>query len=368
MKTESGMPKTCYLCAAVAALAITVACGSGDNNSNPVSPTAGGSVGAPQAGPDGETLKVTAPNPQAPANGGTLDTFTPTLTVSASTFKYQGAGALTHRFQLLNGSTVIREFTTGGTTWKPSNLENKTTYGWRARGEQGGGKYGPWGATWTFTTPDQPEGYIRPGELYDPLFDGKTVGHRNGAITFVPGVGARMEGFTSHIRYELPQTVEQGEFSMLVTGVLDNSEGGKTKMMAMSEGFADIITNDRRFTLERRGDPKGVVAWRMITHRDQIDTGPDQRRYVQFSPNQTYLIKAVWRSQVLTITMQEGGASGRVIYREAEPYRGAYDPSPHFAYAGTPIGRSGTTAGTVPGMTVRQVWLSVNPRPSFANK
>jgi hypothetical protein len=359
------MFKKLYLFGLAAALATALACGSADKN--PVSPSGGGTVGAGDAGPGGETLKVTEPTPVTPANGATLDTFTPTLRVTASAFKFQGAGAITHRFQLLNGSTVLREFTTAGTTWGPQNLNNKTTYGWRARGEQGS-FFGPWSATWTFTTPDQPEGYNRPGELYDPLIDGKTVGSIVGPVTFIPGVGARMESFTSHIRYLLRQTVVQGEFSMLVTGILDNSEGGKTKMMAMSEGLSDLITNDRRFTLERRGDPKGVIAWRFISHNSQVDTGKGERKYVKFSPNQTYLIKAEWRNQVVVISVQEGGASGRLIYRLAKGYKGAYDPSPHYAFAGAPIGRSGVVAATVPGMIARQVWLSVNRRPSFANK
>jgi hypothetical protein len=367
VQTEYPMFKKLYLFGLATALATAVACGSGDKG-NPVSPSAGGTVGAGDAGADGETLKVTAPGPQAPANGSTLDTFTPTLRVTAAAFRFQGSGRITHRFQLLNGSTVLREFSTAGTTWVPQNLENKTTYGWRARGEQGS-FYGPWSATWTFTTPDQPEGYNRPGELYDPLIDGKTVGDIQGAVTFIPGVGAKLENFTSHIRYRLPQTVDQGEFSILVTGVPDNTEGGKTKLMAMSEGLADLITNDRRFTLERRGNPKGVIAWRMISHRDQIDTvGNAQRKYVRFSANQVYLVRAVWRSQFLNITINEGGASGKEIYRMGKPYNGAYDPNPHYAFAGAPIGRSGVEAATVPGMIVRQLWLSVNPRPAFANK
>jgi hypothetical protein len=364
------MSKTWYLCGAAAALAITVACGSGDKG-NPVSPTPGGSVGAGQAGPDGETLKVTAPGPQAPANGATLDTFTPTLTVSRSTFKFQGVGAITHRFQLLNGSTVLQEFTTAGTTWKPTNLQNKKTYGWRARGEQGP-RFGAWSATWTFTTPDQPEAYNRPGELYDPLVDGKTIGETIGAVNFIPGVGAKLENFTSYIRWRLQQTVVQGEFSMIVTGIPDNTEGGKTKMMAMSEGLSDIVTNERRFTLERRGNPKGVIAWRMISHNDRIETvgaAPrGDRKYVKFSANQSYLLRAVWRGQVLTITIQEGVPNGREIYRMAKHYNGPYDPDPHYAFAGSPVGRSGVMAATVPGMIARQVWLSTKPRPSFANK
>jgi hypothetical protein len=363
------MSQKLFLYGLAVAVATAVACGSGDKSPNPVSPGAGGSVDAGDAGPGGESLKLTAPTPLTPANGSTLETFAPVLSVTASAPKFQGSGPLTiaHRFQLLNGSTVVRETRTSGTTWAPSGMEPKTTYGWRVRGEVGG-MVGPWSTTWTFTTAEQPEAYNRPGELYDPLIDGKSVGQPQGSVTFIPNVGARLNGFTSHIRYPLPETITAGEFSMLVTGVLDNTEGGKTKLMSMSEGLADLITNDRRFTLERRGNPRGVVAWRLITHDDAIDTGPAERIYVPFSPNQTYLIRTVWGNNRLTITMNEGGASGRQIYRQSKSYAGVYDPSPHYAFVGAPVGRSGAVGASIPGMIARQVWISSNPRPSFANK
>jgi hypothetical protein len=363
------MSKKLYLCGMAVALATAIACGSGEKNSNPVSPSGGGTPGVADAGAEGQTLKVTAPTPLAPANGSTLTTFTPNLQVTPSALMFEKSGKITHRFQLLNGSTVVREAATAGASWVPSDLQNKTTYGWRVRGEQGN-LYGPWSAIWTFTTPDQPEPYVRGGEMYDPLIygPGKTVGHPVGAVSFIPGVGAKLEGFTSHIRYQLPQTVAAGEFSVLVTGVQDNTEGGKTKIMAMSEGFADITTNDRRFTLERRGNPHGVVAWRMITHNDQIDTDRAERKYVKFTPEKVYLVRAAWGGGALTITMQEGGASGPLIYRLAKRYEGAYDPSPHFAYLGAPVGRGGPQDATIPGLIVRQAWLSVNRRPAFANR
>jgi hypothetical protein len=364
------MVKKLYLCGLAAALATAVACGSSDKNPNPVSPSAGGSPESGAAGAEGQTLKVTAPTPVAPANGTTLDTFSPTLRISPAVWRFQGAGQIVHRFQLLNGSTVVSEFRTTGTTWTPSGLQNKATYGWRTRGEQGNGAslYGPWSATWTFTTPDQPHAYNRPGELYDPMIDGKTIGRINGAVVPIPGVGMKLVGFTSFIAWQLPQTIAAGEFSMLITGVPDNTEGDKTKLMAMAEGFSDIVTNDRRFTLERRGNPFGVVAWRMITHNDRIETVGKERRYVRFDANKTYLARAQWGGNRLTISIFEGASNGRLIYQMVKGYKGEYDPNPHVAYAGSPVGRSGFASATVPGMIARQVWLSRNPRPAFANK
>ena len=75
-------------------------------------------------------------------------------------------------------------------------------------------------------------------------------------MTFIPGVGAKMDNWAAYIEYHLQQTVAGGEFSMLVTNLATNTEGGKTKIMAMSEGGADITTNDRRFTAEKRGEAR----------------------------------------------------------------------------------------------------------------
>ena len=363
------MYKKLYLCGAAVALATAVACGSGEKSSNPVSPSAGGTVDGADAGGDGHTLKVTAPTPVAPANGSTLDTFGPTLRVTESSAKFQGSGPITHRFQLLNGSTVLSEATTGGTSWVPPNLQNKTTYGWRARGEQGG-RFGPWSATWTFTTPDQPEGYVRGNELYDPLYTGKTIGHRVGPTSFVPGRGIRLEALSSYVKYHLQQTLTAGEFSVLVTDLDFNTEGDKTKIISMIQGDndQDITTNDRRFTLEKRGNPPGIVAWRMVTSNEQIDTVGRERVVRQFSRNKTYLWKATWGNNRFDVEVKDGGANGQQIYHFGKHYRGIYDPSPHRAFIGGPAGRGGIDSGTVPGIIVRQVWISRNPRPAFANQ
>jgi len=275
---------------------------------------------------------------------------------------------LAHRFQILSGSTVVAEFRTSGTTWAvDANLNENTTYNWRARGEQGG-SFGPWSETWTFTTPEQPEGYIRGNELYDPLFNGRTVGQIVGPVTFIPGVGAKIEGPASYIQYNLPQTLTGGEFSILVTNMRTNTEGDKTKVMAMAEGDADITTNDRRFTIEKRGNPPGVIAWRVLTSNQQIDTVGAERVRREFDPNQTYFWRASWGNNRFDLLIKSGGVSGNTIYSFGKNYRGVYDPNPHRAYIGGPAGRAGLDSGSVDGMIVRQVWISSRPRPSFANK
>ena len=131
-----------------------------------------------------------------------------------------------------------------------------------------------------------------------------------------------------------------GEFSLIITNVATNTEGDKTKVFAMSEGLSDIVTNDRRFTVEKRGDPEGIVAWRFISHEDQIDTEGAEREFVEFDPSQPYLWTATWNG-FFNVRIQRGGATGPTVYNKGKGYDGAYDPDPHYAFIGSPIGRSG---------------------------
>jgi hypothetical protein len=256
---------------------------------------------------------------------------------------------------------------TGGVGSGPDNvahavegsLEFDAAHTWRVRAVQGGAP-GPWSTAASFRTPSG--GYIRDNEVFDPLTNGRTVGEVVGPVTFIPGVGVRLDSFFSHIRYRLPRTLNTGEFSLIITNVATNTEGDKTKVFAMSEGLSDIVTNDRRFTVEKRGNPEGIIAWRFITRESQIETQGAERRVVRFNPSIPYLWTATFNGR-FTVRIKEGGGSGPTVYDFSKGYDGTYNPDPHYAFIGAPIGRSGPTAGTVPGMIVRQVWISPRPRP-----
>ena len=154
-----------------------------------------------------------------------------------------------------------------------------------------------------------------------------------------------------------------GEFSMIITNVATNTEGDKTKVFAMSEGLSDLITNERRFTVEKRGDPEGIVAWRFISHDDQIDTEGRRARVRRLRPQPALPVDGD-----LERCLQRPHPARRRDrpdhLQQGQTYDGAYDPDPHYAFIGSPIGRSGPSAATVPGMIVRQVWISSRPRPA----
>lgn len=355
--------KRFVLCSATALLALAVACSKSPDT--PVAPSSTADVTA-EAAADGSTLKVTAPVPVSPVNNAQPDGA---LLLVAS--KAQGKFASvtpSYEFEVKNSAgEVMYSRVTGGVGSGADNVEHTVAgtlefdapHTWRVRAVEAG-SVGPWSTAASFRTASG--GYIRDNEVFDPLTNGRTVGEIVGPVTFIPGVGVRLETFFSHIRYRLPRTLMNGEFSMIITNVPTNTEGHKTKVFAMSEGLADIVTNDRRFTVEKRGDPPGIIAWRFITHDDQIDTVGAERRVVRFNESLPYLWTATWNGR-FTLRIQEGGGSLRTIYEMSKGYAGTYDPNPHYAFIGAPVGRSGELAATVPGMVVRQVWISARPRP-----
>lgn len=356
---------------AVALVALAVACGSDKKPVSPASPSVSAASGEGAAA-DGVTLKANPPTLTSPVGGVRLTTQQVTLTYQAATAKYVSGQSFTYRVQLLNaGSQVIEEKTGTGLSYTMSTqFEPDTLYRWRVRAELAGAA-GPWSATETFKSMEKPTGYIRGNEIYDPLDDGKTVGRINGPVTWIPGVGVRLDSNVSWIEYELPQTLTAGEYSALISNLNTDAPEVKTKVMAMREDGADITTNEYRFTIEKRGN--GVVAWRVIAYPVQVDTVGAQRKKLAFHENLTYFWKATWGSGVgarFDLQIREGGVDGEEIYNFGKEIKdngvwGVYQPSPHMIFAGCPrSARSGPQ--TAPGMVISQIWVSPNPRPSWA--
>jgi hypothetical protein len=136
----------------------------------------------------------------------------------------------------------------------------------------------------------------------------------------------------------------------------------------MTEGDSDITTNDRRFTIEKRGNPAGTVAWRIRTSNDQIDTQGAERVVRHFDPSHTYFWKAVWGGNRFNLQIKDGGANGTQIYSFGKGYNGRLRPAPPRGVYRRSRRTRRRPERHVPGIIVRQVWLSSRARPSFANK
>ncbi|HMD36481.1 MAG TPA: hypothetical protein VKH42_16000 [Vicinamibacterales bacterium] len=348
-------------------MATAIACR--EASAPPAGPSAVAAASA-GAGVDGATLKATAPVATAPIGGVKVTQNPVTLTIQNSTTPYSTGIVLSYRFEVLSGTTVVDSgVVTGGantTTRTVTGLEGEKTYQWHARAVYQS-TFGPWSTLQSFVAPVT-EGYIRGTELYDPLTSGKTVGSISGPVTFIPGVGVRLDSVGSFITYPLQGTLGEGEFSALFTNVTATHEEILRRLLAMREGSAAINDNPYRMTVGV--DSNGEFDWRFITFPSFIKTeGDAQRPRYPFDASKTYFVTTTWRSGFFHVVFKEGGANGNVIYDFGKPYTDPYRPNPHNAYVGNPYfpGDRGERVSCALAI-IRQVWLSASPRPSFANQ
>jgi hypothetical protein len=365
------MKRKFWFLTSVCVIALAAACSK--QSTSPTSPSAAAAASGNATG-DGSNLKVSAPTPVSPINGVKISQGdNVVLTVNNSSATYAGNIPLRYEFAVVNGAgqqVFVGQAAAGvaqTSVQVTGGLDAETQYQWHARAFYGD-YVGPWSAYAAFISPAN-EGYIRGNELYDPLINGRTIGVVHGSVQFIPGVGAKLPDWYSYISYELPQTLIEGEYSLLVTNMPANTKGDKQKVMAMAQGYDDIIENDRRMTVEKRGDPAGTVAWRFLTHHDRIETEGAERTYVNFQANLVYFFRTTWKDNFFKVKIQEGGVNGGVVYEAGKSWDGdPYDPKPHVIYVGSPIGRSGASAASIENTIYRQIWVSANPRPGFANQ
>jgi hypothetical protein len=124
-------------------------------------------------------------------------------------------------------------------------------------------------------------------------------------------------------------------------------------------------------SVEKRGDsPTGGIAWRFLTTDGEgVDTIGGERdiRNMDFTDG-PYFWQATWRNSFFNVLVQEGGRGGPELYNFGKSYGGFYNPVPHVIWLGFGPNRSGPDSSTVPGMIVKNVWVSWDPRPSYADQ
>lgn len=347
----------------------------GGDSSTPSSPT-----------PVAPTL--TAPALDSPAKDEQLDTLRPVLTVRNATADQ--AGTRTYEFQVADTTTFTAATTSniagfastvsktgvaegggGKTAFTPdADLQPTTLFYWRARAVQGTAT-SAWSETGMFRS--KLVGFLRAGELYDPLIHEETVGERVGSTTFIKGRGIQLNNGQSYVKYLLPQTITNGEFSMDVEGLRANAAGDKAKVFGMQEGQTDFVTNRYRIDIQYRGttgSPPNAVQWRVLygsaddlSLRYEPDTAKRNASVLPLNGSTVYHWKATWGSS-FHLVVREGGVNGSTIYDFGLPTnKGTYAPNPHYAYLGAPTGRSGAESASIPNTIYRNVWLSNRPRP-----
>jgi hypothetical protein len=361
------MIRKILICTAAAALGTAVACS--NSSQSPASPSSTAAASTTAAA-DGSTLKVPAPNTSSPT-GGTQVSDPVTLTASTVSGKF-GSVSPQYRFQVRSGSTVVTEGIVGpasgsSVSFQPSGLNPDSDYTWRVQATMNGAN-GPWSGDASFKSPVG--AYLHPGELRDPLTIGRTIGQPVGNVTFSAD-GATINDQTSFIAYNIGSPVTDGEFSMMATNIKSSAPGGKSKMMAIQQGFDEPTTNPYRFTIEKRGSgypEPGATTCRIITGNSDPAAGrifDCPRATVNFDTTHWYLWTARWRTGNVTITVVDTTTGKTVFNTGVGTGSRAYAPNPMVAYVGAPVGRAGPDDASVPRITVKNVWLSANPRPAF---
>lgn len=359
------------LCSAAAALALAVACSK--SSQNPASPSSTQEPSSAAIPADGSTLKATAPKPVSPVNGEQPDTVV--LVANKSAGKFTDL-SLSYQFQIRSGSTVVYDSgVVGGTGSGADNVQftpavaltPDTAYTWRARAASLNA-YGPWSSDASFKSPVG--GYIRGNELYDPLFGGRTVGTISGPTEWT-SEGLKLLDHNSIVIYQLPVTLTAGEFSLMVKGADEGSEGDKSKIFSMQQGAdSDITTNSYRFTGELRGrnygGGPGSISCRMIAG-DGISRDCDPRVQRNFNSQLWYFWKVSWNvGGSFTMEVRQNGPTGPVLASWTKGLGGrTYRPTPHFLYLGAPIGRAGPMDATLPGGIYKNIYAGPGPRPAF---
>ena len=360
-------------------LAIAVTCAVSASacakNETPISPTAGVS-GLP------------APSLAAPADAAQLTSLRPTLTVTNSAAS--ATGTRTYEFQVSDTSTftttaspgsfpVIARMTgvsegAGTTSYTPDfDLQPATHLFWRARLVQGTA-VSEWSSTRSFNTAIV--GYNRPGELYDPLVFGNSIGTIVGSTTFIAGQGIRLNDGLSYVRYQLAQPLSKGEFSLEIAGLHPNGPGAKLKLFEMSDSAANVYNSPWLFTAQYRGlngNPDNCISFKMRLgdpafqlEADAIDRG---KAIVALDPSHFYFFRALWDNGFRMIIQNSVGAGTfyDLEYTSTDYFDGRripYQPAPHFAYLGANDELQGPENGTFPGEIVRNVFIGNRPRPA----
>jgi len=333
---------------------------------------------------------LTAPTPVSPVDQGQSVSLRPTFTVTNSPGSSTSTQARTYEFQVSDTS----DFSTtaspaafpviahqsgiaegpGTTSYTPDfELQPATRLYWRARVVQGTAASG-WTLTRSFNTAIV--GYNRPGELYDPLVYGATIGTPVGSTTFIPGQGIRLNDGFAYVRYQLAQPLSAGEFSLEIAGLHPNGPGAKLKLFEMSDSTANVYNSPWLFTVQYRGvggNPDNCISFKMRladpTFQLEADAGDRGRNVVSLDPSHFYFFRAMWDNGFRMI-IQNAVGSGTFYdleYRSTDYFDQRlirYQPTPHFAYLGGNDQREGPESGSFPGEIVRNVFIGNRPRPT----
>jgi hypothetical protein len=211
-----------------------------------------------------------------------------------------------------------------------------------------------------------------PGEIFDSLLNGSSVGTRSGNTTFIPGKGLQFNDVNAYVTYETYYPLVNGEFSMEVEGLRPNGPGGKPKIFQIGDlRDANVTNSSSLINAQYRGaggNPDNCIAFKAVLGPSgsvEPDLATRNADRYNLDPAKTYFWQGRWTNTSFHLVVKDGGVNGTVIYDRTLSNNGGtgFSASQMFAFLGSNDAKFNADTGTVPGMIVRNVWLSSNPRP-----
>ena len=122
-------------------------------------------------------------------------------------------------------------------------------------------------------------GFNRPGELYDPLIHGETIGARVGQTTYMGTRGLRVDNARSWVKYQLASTLTSGEVSVDVEGLQPNGAGSKARIFSMMDGGSSLYKSKFLFNVQYRGvdgNPDNAISYKVLMGDADLKYEPDR--------------------------------------------------------------------------------------------
>ena len=285
-------------CLALTAVLFVSACTK--NQTAPVAPT-------PPAPP-----QLTAPALDAPSDDLQLSTLRPELTVVNGTSS-QPAGTRTYEFQIADNDIVFaggryrRQASPKTPAARPASPHSRICS--RRRGCIGA-------RGWCRTRPTPTGrrsassrrrlvGFNRPGELYDPLVHGETMGTTVGNFSFVPGQGHPLERHLSPTcAISCRRRCRAANSRWKSKGCGPDGPGGKPKVFQMMDS-PDCLPSRSLSMINaqyrgRPGNPDHSVAFKAVlgslsdARRGRTGLAKRNQSVLMLDPSRTYFWQGIW--------------------------------------------------------------------------
>ncbi len=281
---------------------------------------------------------ITAPTPQSPASGSTIQDVNPTLTVGNAA----GAAGLRYRFDVATDSGFANIVATvdnvpegsGSTSWRVTVALATGRFFWRARAAAEGVQ-GPFSSAANFDVRAGFNSETPINNIYvsDPLTTGMSVGEVSGG-EFRAG-GWFTTDASSYIRYEIP-TTPNGFVEFQVTNLRNpNPRSDKRNLMIMWDPTRGDYTENPFRVHIAKFDTNLVTRWHMrlrfIANGQETNTGIN---FFDWDPDRIYAFRLEWGAFPAIVSSQRVQVlmDGQVIM--TRNYDNLYRPSTHWVELG----------------------------------